>query len=86
MTTISEGNRTVSLDAGEWLVRSADGGMVTMGHDIFRRWYDPVDAVAAAALAGKKPRKSHRRKPRRSRASDRQLEVPTRAIASNPVA
>ncbi len=78
MTTISDGGRAVSLDVGEWLVTSSDGGMVAMGHEIFRRWYDPMDARSAAAITGQKlPRRA--KKPRRRRTNDRQLEAPISA-------
>jgi hypothetical protein len=74
MTTIAMGSRTVALDAGEWLLQTRDGGLETMSHDTFRRWYDPVDDEAAAALRGERPaRRPPRRAPRRRpRASQRQ--------------
>ena len=68
MTTFSYGNRTVALDAGEWLLESSDGGLITMSDATFRKWYDPVDMAAAAAMSedgDRGFRRAHRRPHRR---------------------
>ena len=43
MTTLREGERTVAIEAGDWLLKAADGGLVTMSDATFRQWYQTID-------------------------------------------
>ena len=50
MTNVNVGRGTIAVDAGEWLIESEDGSLVTMTDRVFRRWYAPVDRDARQAL------------------------------------
>lgn len=65
MTTLTLGNRTYSLGKGDWFIETSDGGVETMCHETFRKWYDPIDEAAAAALAGIRRQRGPRRSVRR---------------------